>query len=72
MGSVASITNSIGVILQLVLSIDYSIILMNRYRQEKELEPDKIEAMKKALANAFSRLPLARLQRLLVYLCSYL
>ena len=54
MGSVASITNSIGVILQLVLSIDYSIILMNRYRQEKELESDKVKAMKKALANAFS------------------
>lgn len=54
MGSVASITNSISVILQLVLSIDYSIILMNRYRQEKKLEPDKVQAMKNALSNAFS------------------
>lgn len=54
MGSVANITNSISTILQLVLSIDYSIILMNRYRQEKELEPDKVQAMKNALANAFS------------------
>ena len=33
-GSIAQITFSIGAILQLVLSMDYSIILMNRFRQE--------------------------------------
>ena len=54
LGSVANITNSISAILQLVLSMDYSIILMNRYRQEKELEPDSKQAMKNALASAFS------------------
>ncbi len=54
LGSVASITNSISAILQLVLSMDYSIILMNRYRQEKELEPDSKQAMKNALASSFS------------------
>ena len=54
LGSVASITNSISAILQLVLSMDYSIILMNRYRQEKEREPDSKQAMKNALSNAFS------------------
>ena len=32
MGSVSTITFSIAAILQLVLSMDYSIILMNRYR----------------------------------------
>lgn len=54
LGNVASITNSISAILQLVLSMDYSIILMNRYRQEKELESDSKQAMKNALASSFS------------------
>ena len=54
LGSVSSSTHSIASILQLVLSMDYSIILMNRYRQERALEPDKTIAMKNALTNAFS------------------
>ncbi|MBR2836653.1 MAG: MMPL family transporter [Coriobacteriales bacterium] len=33
-GSIAQVTFSIGAILQLVLSMDYSVILMNRFRQE--------------------------------------
>ena len=53
--SVSATTNSIASILQLVLSIDYSIILMNRYRQEKMLEKsDKITAMTNALKKASS------------------
>ena len=51
--SVSNITNSIAAILQMALSMDYSIMLMNRYRQEKEHESDKVVAMKKALYNAF-------------------
>lgn len=35
LGSVSQTTYSISAILQLVLSMDYSVILMNRYRQEK-------------------------------------
>lgn len=54
MGSISSITFSIAAILQLALSMDYSIILMNRYRQERALGFDKCEAMKHALKNAFS------------------
>ncbi len=54
LGSVSNITFSIGAVLQLVLSMDYSIILINRYRQERELAPNKYEAMKNALTNAFS------------------
>ena len=51
--SVSVTTNSIAAILQLVLSIDYSIILMNRYRQEKTLgDGDNITAMTKALKKA--------------------
>ncbi len=51
--SVSVTTNSIAAILQLVLSIDYSIILMNRYRQEKSLgNGDNITAMIQALKKA--------------------
>ena len=53
--SVSVTTNSIAAILQLVLSIDYSIILMNRYRQEKSLgNCDKVTAMAHALKKASS------------------
>lgn len=53
--SVSATTNSIAAILQLVLSIDYSIILMNRYRQEKASgKTDKVEAMSAALGKASS------------------
>ena len=52
--SVSETTFSIAAVLQLVLSMDYSIILMNRYKQEYRKCPDKKEAMKNAIANAFS------------------
>ncbi len=51
---VSQMTFSIASILQVVLSMDYSIILMNRYRQEKANAANKYDAMKEALANAFS------------------
>ena len=51
--SVSNITSSISAILQMALSMDYSIMLMNRYKQEKEKEKDKVKAMKNALYNAF-------------------
>lgn len=53
LGSISSITFSIAAILQLVLSMDYSIILINRYRQEKKKSGDNVKAMKKALRRAF-------------------
>lgn len=52
--SVSNMTFSIAAILQVVLSMDYSIILMNRYRQEKACSPDNNTAMKNALSHAFS------------------
>ena len=52
--SVSNITDSISAILQMALSMDYSIMLMDRYRQEKQKEPDKVKAMKSALYNAFT------------------
>ena len=51
--TISSITDSIAAILQLALSMDYSIMLMNRYRQEKEQEKDNVVAMKKALYKSF-------------------
>ena len=47
--NVSNITDSISAILQLALSMDYSIILMNRYRQEQVKNKSKVDAMKDAL-----------------------
>lgn len=52
--SVSNITTSICAILQMALSMDYSIMLMNRYTQEKEHEKDKVKAMKSALYHSFA------------------
>lgn len=52
--SVSNITTSICAILQMALSMDYSIMLMNRYTQEKEHTKNKEEAMKNALYHSFS------------------
>ncbi len=51
--NVSHITDSIAAILQMALSMDYSIMLMNRYDQEKKTEKDKVKAMKNALYKAF-------------------
>ncbi len=51
--SVSETTFSIASILQLVLSMDYSIILTNRYRQELKKTDCKTQAMQNALVNAF-------------------
>ncbi len=54
LGSVSSSTFSISSLLQMVLSIDYSIILMERYRQELCEEIDRPKAMAKAIGASFS------------------
>ena len=51
--SVSEYTFSIVGIMQLVLSMDYSIFLMNRYTQEKTRCPDNVSAMTEAIAAAF-------------------
>ena len=51
--SVSFMTFAIGSLLQMGLSMDYSIMLMNRYGQEKGQEDNPAAAMKKALANSF-------------------
>ncbi len=54
LGEISNITASIAAILQMVLSMDYSIILINRYRQEKSLGLPKVEAMIAAVRHSFS------------------
>lgn len=54
--SVSITTNYIGSILQMVLSLDYCIVLLNRYRQEQRDETDKRDAVlaaNKAIHRAF-------------------
>lgn len=49
---VSQMTNSIAALMQLVLSMDYAIILSNRYRQEAKLTDDRKGAMKEAIRKA--------------------
>ena len=51
--SISNTTFGIVALLQLVLSMDYSIMLLNRYRQERRVIPDKQEAMRRALSLSF-------------------
>ena len=48
---VSVVTSAIAAILQLILSMDYSIILANRYRKIREGNHDKVKAMTQALAD---------------------
>lgn len=52
--SVSITTHSIAAILQLVLSLDYSIVMTNRYRQEKKIRSSKVEAANAAIKRAFA------------------
>lgn len=52
--SVSFMTFSIGALLQMGLSMDYSFMLMNRYNQEKPDAQSPADAMKKALCKAFT------------------
>ena len=54
--SVSDMTFAIAAVFQLVLSIDYSIMLLHRYEQEYELlgRTNKPKAMRNAIVNALS------------------
>ena len=53
-GYISDITLAIGPVLQLVLSMDYSIILMSRYRERRAEGIGKNAAMRAALEQSFS------------------
>ena len=48
-GEISYITNAVAAILQLALSIDYSIVLLHSYRKIKETEPNNKVAMLRAM-----------------------
>ena len=48
-GQISYITNAVAAILQLALSIDYSIVLLHGYRRRKETETDQYKAMSGAI-----------------------
>ena len=52
LGSISYMTNTMVAVLQMILSMDYSIFLMNRYRQEKQLRATNTEAMSRAISGA--------------------
>ena len=52
LGEISDVSFGIAAVLQLALSMDYSIILMNRYRQELNKGDDRKEAMANALCAA--------------------
>ena len=53
LGEISDVSFGIAAVLQLALSMDYSIILMNRYRQELKKTDDCKEAMANAMRAAF-------------------
>ena len=67
--SVSEYTFSIVGIMQLVLSMDYSIFLMNRYTQEKTRCPDNVSAMEEAIAAAFPAIAASSLTTFAGLLC---
>ncbi len=56
LGEISSITNTIAVIMQLALAIDYAIIFAHRYQDETMRQPDLREALIKALAKSISEI----------------
>ena len=49
LGTVSLVTHSLAAILQMILSMDYSVILMNRFREEKDKGKMSPEAMSAAI-----------------------
>lgn len=53
-GQISYITNSVAAIMQLAVSMDYSIFLIHRYHEEKELHPSKEAAMISSIRKAIT------------------
>lgn len=52
LGSISFISNSVSAVLLIALAMDYSIVLVNRFREEREKESDIYLAMKKAISGS--------------------
>ena len=53
LGEISYITKALAAVLQLGVTMDYSIFLLHRYDEELGRTPDKIEAMSNAIQNTF-------------------
>lgn len=51
-GTISFISNSVAAVLQLAISIDYSIFLLHTFMREKKTEPDREKAMANAIRDA--------------------
>ena len=56
LGEISSISNSVAVILQLALAIDYAIIFAHRYQYELTLTPDSRQALVVSLAKSIKEI----------------
>jgi len=54
LGQISYITQALSTVLQLGVTMDFSIFLLHRYEEEKSRCADKEEAMTKAIVNTFS------------------
>lgn len=52
-GTISSITQLVASVLQLAVSMDYSIVLLTNFGHEHEKEPDQFEAMVRAMTKSF-------------------
>ena len=52
-GEVSFVTQLVAAVLQLAVSMDYSIVVLNTYRRCREAEPDPFEAMVRACTESF-------------------
>lgn len=54
LGEISFISNSISAVLLIALAMDYSIVLVSRFREEREKTDNVYDAMKKALAGSMT------------------
>ena len=67
--NVSNVTDGIVGVLQMALSMDYSIILINRFKQEKKHFKDNIDAMKEALYKSVGAISSSSLTTIVGLLC---
>ena len=53
-GEISSVTQMVAAVLQLAVSMDYSIVMFSTYRRVRETESDEFEAMVKTCVESFS------------------
>ncbi|WP_346961631.1 MMPL family transporter, partial [Clostridium sp.] len=53
-GEISYITKALSAILQLGVTMDYSIFLLHRYDEEREIQKNKVSAMANAIANTMT------------------